>query len=223
MDTLSVLCAVVIALLFGALMAFGGYRLFIFLLPIWGFIFGFTLGAQTMQALLGTSLFADATALVVGFVVALIFAVLSYLFYFLAVAIIAFSLGYGATVGLWTMIIPNPTFDFIVWLVAVVVGVIVAVATLRFNIQKYVIIIATGFGGAALVAMTLLGGVAGASIANALNAPLRTMLAGNPLVTILFFVVAIAGIAFQWQANRNWEVKEYNRMTEMGMSTGTGA
>jgi len=212
---LELLCATVIALLFGALVAFGGYRLFLVLLPIWGFIFGFVLGGQTIQALLGTSLFADATALVVGFVVGIVFAILSYLFYLAAVAIIAFSLGYGVLVGLWTMIIPNPRFEFIVWLVAVIVGVIVAVATLRFNVQKYVIIVGTALAGAALVAMTLLGGVGGASIANALDAPLRTLLAGNFLVTIIFFAVLILGIAFQYQANRSWEVQTYNRMAEV--------
>lgn len=212
---LELLCATVIALLFGALVAFGGYRLFLVLLPIWGFIFGFVLGGQTIQALLGTSLFADATALVVGFVVGIVFAILSYLFYLAAVAIIAFSLGYGVLVGLWTMIIPNPRFELIVWLVAVIVGVIVAVATLRFNVQKYVIIVGTALAGAALVAMTLLGGVGGASIANALDAPLRTLLAGNFLVTIIFFAVLILGIAFQYQANRSWEVQTYNRMAEV--------
>ncbi len=212
---LELLCATVIALLFGALVAFGGYRLFLVLLPIWGFIFGFVLGGQTIQALLGTSLFADATALVVGFVVGIVFAILSYLFYLAAVAIIAFSLGYGVLVGLWTMIIPNPRFEFIVWLVAVIVGIIVAVATLRFNVQKYVIIVGTALAGAALVAMTLLGGVGGASIANALDAPLRTLLAGNFLVTIIFFAVLILGIAFQYQANRSWEVQTYNRMAEV--------
>lgn len=215
---LELLCATVIALLFGALVAFGGYRLFLVLLPIWGFVFGFVLGGQTIQALLGTSLFADATALVVGFVVGLVFAVLSYLFYLAAVAIIAFSLGYGATVGLWTLIIPSPRFEFIVWLVAVIVGVVLAVVTLRFNIQKYVIIVGTGIGGAALIAVTLVGGVGGASLANALNAPLSSLLSGHWLVTLIFFAVAILGIAFQYQANRNWEVQSYNRMAEMNVS-----
>ena len=220
--TLESFCAVIIALLFGAAVAFGGYRLFLFILPIWGFFFGFVLGGQTIQALLGTSLFADALALVVAFIVGVVFAILSYLFYLVAVAIIAGSLGYGLAVGLWTLIIPNPRFDFLVWLVGIVVGVALAVAVLRFNIQKYVIIIATALGGAGLIAEVLLLGVKGAQLADALNAPLKTILSGNPLVVILFFVVAVAGIAYQYQANRNYEIKMYNRMSELSPSSGGG-
>jgi len=46
-------CATMIALLMGLVICFGGYRLFLVLLPIWGFFFGFALGAQTIQALFG--------------------------------------------------------------------------------------------------------------------------------------------------------------------------
>jgi hypothetical protein len=46
-------CGTMIALLVALVVCFGGYRLFLFLLPIWGFFFGFALGAQTLQALFG--------------------------------------------------------------------------------------------------------------------------------------------------------------------------
>ena len=95
------LCMGTIALLFGALVAFGGYRLFLVLLPIWGFFAGFILGAQAVHFLLNVGLFATVTGWVVGFFVGLIFAVLSYLFYFVAVGIVSFSFGYGATVALF--------------------------------------------------------------------------------------------------------------------------
>ena len=93
-------CATLIALLFGAFVCFAGYRFFIILLPIWGFFFGFGLGAQAVQALLGDAFFGTVTSWAVGFIVALIFAVFSYLFYFFGVAILAGSLGYGLGVAL---------------------------------------------------------------------------------------------------------------------------
>src|SRR6187551_1705396 len=52
----------VITLFFGTLLLFGGYRFFMFLLPIWGFIFGFGLGAQTIQALFGDAFLATVTS-----------------------------------------------------------------------------------------------------------------------------------------------------------------
>src|SRR5512136_2522786 len=98
----ALMCGGLIGLLFGLVMAFAGYRLFLILLPIWGFFFGFGLGAQTIQALFGDAFLATVTSWVVGFIVAAVFAILAYLFYIVAVAIIAGSLGYAAAVGLLT-------------------------------------------------------------------------------------------------------------------------
>jgi len=62
-------CTVLIALLFGLLLCFSGYRLFIVLLPIWGFFAGFALGANSLQLIFNGSLLGDVTSWVVGFVV----------------------------------------------------------------------------------------------------------------------------------------------------------
>src|SRR5512139_1676306 len=143
------MCEGMIALLFGLALAFAGYRLFLVLLPIWGFFFGFGFGAQAIQALFGDAFLATVTSWVVGFIVAAVFAILAYLFYIFAVAIISFSLGYGATVGLLTAI--GMQWGLIVWLAAVVAGVALAVAVLRFDIQKIVIELATAFLGAGAI------------------------------------------------------------------------
>ena len=83
-----ILCMATIALLFGLAVVFSGYRLFLFLLPIWGFFTGFVLGAQTIDFLFDAGLFATVTGWVVGFFVGLLFAALSYLFYAVAVGVI---------------------------------------------------------------------------------------------------------------------------------------
>ena len=94
-----IFCMTLIALLVGLVVTFGGYRLFLFLLPIWGFFFGFGLGAQTLQVIFGIGFLATISSWVVGFFVGAIFAVLSYLFYIVAVALISGSFGYGLTVA----------------------------------------------------------------------------------------------------------------------------
>ena len=124
-----------IALLFGLVVCFAGYRLFLILLPIWGFFFGFGLGAQSIQALFGDAFLATITSWVVGFIVAAVFAMLAYLFYIFAVALISFSLGYAATVGVLTAI-GMPLWGLHRLALAVVVGVVLALVVLRFNIQK---------------------------------------------------------------------------------------
>ena len=122
--TFEILCMATIALLFGLVVAFGGYRLFLILLPVWGFFAGFMLGAQTIHFLFDVGLFATVTGWVVGFFVGLLFAVLSYLFYFIAVGIVSFSLGYGASVAVLLWI--GLEAGFLVWLIAFVVGQIAA-------------------------------------------------------------------------------------------------
>ena len=67
----------------------------------------------------------------VGFVVGAIFAILSYLFYVAAVAIIGFWAGYAGTVAIFGLFM-DP--GFVVWLIAVVVGVLLAGVVLRFNL-----------------------------------------------------------------------------------------
>src|SRR6187399_3741285 len=131
----ALMCMSLFALLFGSVLAFSGYRFFLFLLPVWGFFFGFTFGAQTIQAIFGTGFLSDVTSWVVGFFVALLFAVLSYMFYFLAVALLAGSLGYSLGAGIMLLLTPN--MSFLVWLVGIIVAVVVAVLVIVLNIQKW--------------------------------------------------------------------------------------
>ena len=118
----ALMCGGLIALLFGLAVCFAGYRLFLVLLPIWGFFFGFGFGAQAVQAIFGDAFLATVTSWVVGFIVAALFAILAYLFYIFAVALIAGSLGYSVAVGLLTGIGMN--FGLIVWLIGLVAAVV---------------------------------------------------------------------------------------------------
>ena len=207
--TFELLCATMIALLFGTMVCFGGYRLFLALLPIWGFFFGFGLGAQTIQALFGDAFLSTVTSWVVGFITALIFAVLSYLFYSFAVAILAGSLGYAAGVALMGLFSADLTF--ITWLVGIVLGVILIGITFYFNLAKYMIIIATAVGGAGMTIGTLTLGVGGVQLLRLLDAPLKAMLDDSPLWTILFLIMAGMGIVAQIRVNRAIEIETYNR------------
>jgi hypothetical protein len=201
-------CSTLIALLLGLVICFGGYRLFLFLLPIWGFFFGFALGAQTMQALFGVQFAATVTSWVVGFAVGAVFALLAYLFYAIAVAILAGSIGYALGAGFMHLIGLN--FGLVVWLVGIAVGVVVIIATFYFNIQKYVIIAATAIGGAGVIIGTLMFGVGGVAVVSKLfENPVRLALQGSPIWTILFLILAVAGIVLQIIHTRDWEMEPY--------------
>ena len=207
----AVMCGGVIALFFGLVLAFAGYRLFLFLLPIWGFFFGFAFGAQTMQLIFGEAFLATVTSWVVGFIVAVIFAVLSYLFYIFAVALTAGSLGYSLAVGLLSAI--GMQSNFLLWIIGLVVGVALAVIVLRFNIQKVVIEFATAFLGAGSIVAVFVALFSGQPVSQMLQSPVPITLKASPLWVLAFIVLGLIAFAAQYTNNRRWEVKSYNRLT----------
>ena len=200
-------CATMLALLFGLVVCFGGYRLFLSLLPIWGFFFGFALGATWLQALFGVGFLATVTSWIVGFLVGALFAVLSYMFYAFAVAMIAGSLGYALGAGFMNLI--GLDWNWLVWLVGIVAGIAAVVVTFWFNIQKYVIVAATAIGGAGMIVITLMFGYIGMTLAKFFENPVRLALQDSPLWAIFFVLLAAAGIVVQIVTTRTYVVEAY--------------
>jgi hypothetical protein len=198
----------VIGLGFGLVIAFWGYKLLWIILPIWGFFAGFALGAQTIQFLLNENFLATITGWVVGFVVGAIFAVLSYLFYFLAVAILSGAFGYGVTVSILTAI--GMDADWLVWLIGIIAGVALAYVVLKFNIQKYAVISITALAGTAITIYVLLA-VFGESPTELMVAPVLRAIDDSWLWFLYFVLVGAAGIYFQLQTSKDYEIEEYNR------------
>jgi hypothetical protein len=202
-----IFCMSMIALLVGLIIAFNGYRLFLVLLPFWGFFFGFGLGAQTIQALFGGGFLATTTSWVVGFVVALVFAVLSYLFYMVAVALFAGSIGYALGVGLMGLI--GFQMGFVAWIVGIILAVIVAGVVILFNIQKWVIILLTALGGAGVIIATFLM-VFGVVSPSDLGSDAVRAAMGNSFWWLLgFIVLAVLGFLAQFRASQGFEIEAY--------------
>jgi len=202
-----------IALFFGTLLTFSGYRFWLFLLPVLGFFFGFALGAQTVTALFGDGFLSTVTSWVVGFGFAMIFAVLSYAFYIVAVGLVGAALGYALGVGILEAIGLN--FGFLVWVVGIVAAMAVGAAVLLLNVQKWVVIIATSVLGAGVIIGTFLylfGGLPSAQIA---QNPVRVALQASPLWTLLFLLLAGAGIGLQFATTKRYEIESYNRFADM--------
>jgi hypothetical protein len=136
-----------LGILIGLAFTFWGFRLFLILLPIWGFFAGFLFGAAATTALFSDGFLATTLGWVVGFVVGLVFAVLSYLYYWFAVVFIGASLGYAAGVGLlhW---LGNGGENLMGFLFGLVGAIIVAAIVVFLRVPKYLIIVLTAIGGA---------------------------------------------------------------------------
>ncbi len=136
-----------LGILIGLAFVFWGFRLFLILLPIWGFFAGFLFGAYATTALLGDGFLATTLGWVIGFVVGILFAVLSYLYYWFAVVFIGASVGYAAGLGLlhW---LGNGGDNVVGFLFGLVGAIIVAAAVVILRVPKYLVIVLTAIGGA---------------------------------------------------------------------------
>ena len=202
--TFELLCGVLIVVLVGLAMVLNGYRWFLIILPIVGFVFGFTLGAQAMTAVFGEAFLATVTSWVVGFIVAIVFAVLSYFFYFIGVAIFIGSFGYA--LGYAIMGLFNADLTILTFLVALALGIVFAVLAFVLNIQKYLVIIATSFIGAGAIILGILAAFGLPPAVLGKNA-LAVVLQDSVWWLIVFLAVGITGTVLQIRRNRNWELK----------------
>jgi len=193
--TFQIFCATLIALAFGVAMAFRGYRFFLVLLPILGFVIGFTLGAQTLQAIFDVGFLTTVTSWVVGFLVGLLFGVLSYLFYFIGVALLSFGLGYAIGAGFMGLI----GFDLglVSWLVGMIAGVALALVVIFFNVQKWVIVAITSFFGSAAIIGSLMLVLGRISIEDLGTNAVGTAIEDSFLWLLFYLVLAVLGIASQ--------------------------
>ncbi|HRA36003.1 MAG TPA: DUF4203 domain-containing protein, partial [Acidimicrobiales bacterium] len=74
-----------IALIAGSVFCFSGYRAFRLIIPLWGAFTGFAVGAGAISAITGDALLAKPVGWIVGLVVGVVFALLAYLYYEVAV------------------------------------------------------------------------------------------------------------------------------------------
>jgi hypothetical protein len=208
-SVLGTLLAGGLLLFLGSLVAFGGYRLFLILLPIYGFFFGLSFGAHSVQALFGDGFLSTTTSWVVGFFAGLLFALLSYLFWSFAVAIAAGSLGYGLVASFFGLF--GADLDVVVWIFGVVVGILFAIAAIVLNLQKAIVIVSTALVGAWTIVGTFLFLFTSATPASLAESGAKTVLDDHPLWLIIFAVVAAVGMLFQFQVNQSYEIERYNR------------
>ena len=139
----------IIAAVIGAAFCFGGFKFFLILLPLWGFLVGFNVGTDAITLILNEGTFATVLGWVVGLVIGLLFAVFSYLWYWLAIALLGGSIGYIFGVSVWGLI--GNEHSFIAFAIGLVCAVALAIVVLALNVPKMIVIILSGLGGAAAI------------------------------------------------------------------------
>jgi len=136
----------IVALLIGAAFCFGGWRFFLLLLPFWGFLVGFSVGTEAMAALFGEGTFATVASWAVGLGFALLFAVLSYLWWYAAIAILGGSVGFMIGSAAWGII--GNSDGLIAFLLGLALAAVFAIGILVLNVPRLLVIVVSGLGGA---------------------------------------------------------------------------
>ena len=136
----------------GVGMCYMGYRIFLVLLPVWGFFAGLWFGGFAVAQFLGSGFFATTSGWVVGVILGVIAAVVSYYIFLAGVALVAAAIGATLSYGVMTTFMEA---NFIVGIITLVIAVIFAVLTLRHNLQKYAIAALTALAGADIIVLLI--------------------------------------------------------------------
>jgi len=143
--------ALIIVGLVGCLM---GLRVFFVALPIIGFVAGFFVGAAGIAALLGDSFLSNATGVIVGAIVGLVFATASYFFWYVGALLSAAAS--GALIGSAITQALGVDSGVVVFIVAAAVALAFFMAAMALALPIYVVIVNTAFVGAAGIVTGLL-------------------------------------------------------------------
>ncbi|WFR71461.1 DUF4203 domain-containing protein [Prescottella defluvii] len=139
----------ILAIVVGAVFCFRGVPAMRFVIALWGAFAGLNLGAGLVSAITGDSYLGTALGWMAGLLVAVLFSVLAYLYYAVAVTLmmasVGFALGTAATVAV------GVTWDWVIVTVGVILGVALAVLTLAVDLPAALLVVVSVLGGAVAI------------------------------------------------------------------------
>jgi hypothetical protein len=201
---LATIIVALMALILGMAFCFGGYKWFPILLPIWGLLTGFFIGAAGVSSIYEKSLLSIIIIIVAGSIAGILLAVAVYLFYNLAIILLAATFGYfiGETITIYLGFNPG--------LIPIVIGLISAAilgfVAIRLNLPKYIIILFTSLiGSIAILGGTLL--LTGQVTLESMRYGILGYIVDNvSTLGLLAIILAAFGLIVQLRDSRNFEL-----------------
>lgn len=142
------------AVLVGALLCFRGYLALRVVIPLWGALAGFSLGAGAVAALAGEGFLSSVLGWGAGLVVAVVFAAVAYLYY--AVSVVVAMAAIGFVLGNAVMLAIRPTWSWVAVVVGAVVGAALAALALRVDLPMMLLVVLTALAGATVTTTGIL-------------------------------------------------------------------
>lgn len=135
-----------LAVAVGAALCFGGWVLMRIIIPIWGAFAGFAVGAGLIASFWDEGFLATATGWIVGLVFALLFGVLAYFFYEVAVILAMAAIGFALASHL--MVALGVTWSWLIVLVGIAVAVLLGFLAVAGNMPLAILVVLSAFAGA---------------------------------------------------------------------------
>jgi len=193
-------------LLVGTAFCFVGYRFFQVLIAFWGFFAGFNLGATSMMALFGGGFLGAVSGWILGLIIGLILAVMAYFFYYIAVVLLAATVGYIFGSGLMAVIgFYNP--GFLAAIVGFFFSVLAVVLMLIFNLPRLLIMAFTALGGAvAMIAgfLLLLGRMHTTDLQYSIAV---ATIRASWFWSVVWIAIAVVGFTVQWRSRQRYTLE----------------
>lgn len=184
----------IVLIVLGGAVAMYGTRLFYLLLPVWGFLVGFGLGAQLFATIFGEGFLATVAGWGVGLVTGLVFAVVAGVWYWAAVVILAGGLGWVVGAGLLAAL--GMTDGLLPLVGGAAVAAVFAIVAILVDAPTLLVAVLTSIGGAAYAitgVLMVLGRIEHGGLANGAIAALWP----HPLGLAAFAIFAAIALGFQ--------------------------
>jgi hypothetical protein len=137
-----------LAIIVGLALCFYGYAALRLVIAIWGAFAGFLLGAGIIASITGEGFLATGLAWFVGLIAAAAFGLIAYLYYALSVVIGMGAIGFAIGTALMTAL--GVSWSWLVVLVGVVIGVLLAFLAIAGDLPMLILAILGSFAGSSV-------------------------------------------------------------------------
>mgnify|MGYP003586852848 FL=1 len=199
-----------VGVMLGFLLCVSGYRIARILIPLWGFVAGFIMGAAGVSDAMNSTFIGTSLGIVVGLFVGILFAVLAYFFFSIAIILLGASIGYWIGSGFIELI----GFDngFLTALVGISLGVVFAIIAILTNFPKYYLILLSSVSGA-LAIVTGVAIIFDQTSIHTLNysSQIEYIKDLSIIPAIAFVVIAIMAIITQIKLNADYTIDSWGK------------
>ncbi len=197
----------------GLFILFAGYRFARILLPIWGFISGFVLGASIIADASSSTFLGGLFGIVVGIGLGLVFALLIYAYYYAAIVLLGAATGYWLGASFISLF--GIDTGFLTAIAGIALGAVFGLASIMLNFPKVFLIVMTSIGGAVVLIMAAM------LIFDVIPNEYLSYSTVKIAISDSFFwwftaiVLASMGIGTQFALEKELEIQQWNMLQEM--------